>query len=100
MEYKPIDEKTVKVFPGQEIDLSNAEKFKKQLNQLKSKGFQHFMLDFQRVKRVDSTGLGKILMFHKTLRDSGGGVKIVNVKNNYIYKMFDMINLKRVIEID
>ena len=56
-------------------------------------------LDFEKVPRIDSSGLGKLFLFHKRLREKNGKLIIENVKSSYVKNMFDVINLHKVIEI-
>ena len=100
MDYKVIDPNTVQVQLEKELNMKNADMLKKQLTGLYRQGYQNFVLDFTNIKKVDSTGIGKMLMFHKLLKDSGGKLKIVNIKNTYVKSMFEMINLDKVIKID
>ena len=88
------------VIPGEKIDLSNSGQLKTQFLQLVEDGHTQIVLDFKRVKMIDSSGLGKILLFQKELRERDGKLKIVNITSEYVDKMFRMIHLDEVIDIE
>jgi len=97
--YEKQGEDTVLVFPEETLNIANAEVFKEQLNNLHEAGFRNITLDFSEVEELDSAGLGKILVFHKKMREQGGELKIINVVQGQIKKMFDLIQLDRFIHI-
>lgn len=88
------------VIPTGDVNLTNAEEFKQTLLSLYEKGYKHITVDFRHLKMIDGAGLGKLLVLQKKLRESGGGLKIVNVYNDYILKMFELIKLFKVIDIE
>ena len=49
---------------------------------------------------IDSSGLGKILLFQKELREKGGSLKIIHITSDYVKKMFYMIHLDQVVDIE
>ena len=100
MRYEKQSEDTVLVFPNKALNIANAEAFKEELSNLLEAGFWKITFDFSRVEELDSAGLGKILVFHKKLREHGGELKIINVVQGQIKKMFDLIQLDRLIHID
>ncbi len=100
METREINENTVEVVPEKNIDITNCDEFKDNLLELIDRGYINMELDFQKVSRVDSSGLGKILLVQKKLRQSQGTMKIRNITDNYVRKLFDMINLSKIVEIE
>lgn len=94
-----ISDEEVIVKPSGSIDFSNAQKLKKDLLDVFESGYKEVRLNFEKVSRIDSSGLGKLLLFHKRLREKNGKLIIENVKSNYVKNMFDVINLHKVIEI-
>ncbi len=77
-----------------------AEELKQSLLKICEEGNDSIILDFSRITTIDSAALGKILMVQKRLRECGGELKIVDVKSDYIRKMFDIINLDKVIKVE
>lgn len=88
------------IIMGGEVDLSNSHLLKETLNMLYEEGFKVVTLDFSQVTGIGSAGLGKLLLFQKRFKERGGGLKIINIKSKHIQKMFNMIQLARVIEIE
>ena len=82
------------------IDLSNAHFFGEKLRAYYEEGIKDITLDFSRVTGIDSSGLGKLLLFQKRLKERGGKLRIINVTSSYIRKMFKMIHLYKVIDIE
>lgn len=88
------------VLVERKIDLSNTKELKEELLELLEQGVTHVILNFQNAEMIDSSGLGKILLFQKRLKESGGNLKIININSDYISKMFKMIHLDKVIDIE
>lgn len=88
------------VTPGERIDITNSDDFKENLLSLYDEGYKDITIDFKEVIGIDSSGLGKLLLFQKKLKERNGKLKIVNVNNDYVKKMFKMIHLNKVIEIE
>ena len=82
------------------IDLSNSHLLGKELQKLYEEGFKDITLDFSLVTGIDSSGLGKLLLFQKKLKEQGGKLGIINITSKYIQKMFRMIHLYKVIDIE
>jgi len=94
-----ISDVEIIVKPSGSIDFSNAQKLKKDLLDLFDSDYKKVRLNFEKVSRIDSSGLGKLLLFHKRLREKDGKLIIENVESSYVKNMFDVINLHKVIEI-
>ncbi|MCK8816818.1 STAS domain-containing protein [Natroniella sulfidigena] len=90
----------VVVVPKGKIDVCNSQEFKEELLAVSDQGYSEIVIDFKNVERIDSSGLGKLLAIYKKLRGSNGELRIINVKNDYIKKMFKMINLDQLIKIE
>ncbi len=93
------DEKAI-ILPDSTIDISNSHQLKEKLLGLYDQGFTDIIIDFSQVKSIDSSGLGKLLLFHKKLKEKDGRLKIRNINSEYIKKMFKMIHLYKVIDIE
>jgi len=85
---------------GQKIDIVNSPELKKKLQELYEQDINEVTIDFSETESIDSSCLGKLLMYQKKLKERQGEIKIANVSSKYIKKMFDMIQLHRVIKID
>ncbi len=94
------DENTILKITEGRIDLSNSHLLGEKLQVLYDEGFKEITLDFNLVTGIDSSGLGKLLIFQKKLKERGGKLKIINITNEYIRKMFKMIHLYKVIDIE
>ncbi len=88
------------VIPDGRIDITNSQDLKKKLLDIFDEGFDEIVIDFGNISSIDSSGLGKLLLFHKKLKERGGELRIVNVSSDYVKKMFSMIHLNKVINIE
>ncbi|TDO85263.1 anti-sigma B factor antagonist [Halanaerobium saccharolyticum] len=95
-----IDSNEVVISPEGEIDFSNSQQLKEELLQVFEQDYKQVILDFSEVESIDSSGLGKLLLFQKKLKEKDGTLIIRNVKSDYIKNMFEMIHLNKVIEIE
>jgi len=82
------------------IDISTADDFKNKVTSLIDEGIYHICLDFSQVSGIDSSGLGKLLLFQKQLSEKGGKLRIRNVTSEYVKKIFSLVHLYKVIEIE
>jgi anti-anti-sigma factor len=94
-----VNSTDVIIMPKENIDYSNSQKFKEILQKLFEQNYKKIIIDFSEIERIDSSGLGKILLFQKKLKERNGDLIITNVKNDYIKNMFEMIHLNKVITI-
>lgn len=95
-----ISNSQVVISPAGNIDFSNSQELKDELLELFEQDYKKVILDFSEVESIDSSGLGKLLLFHKKLKEKNGTLVIRNVESDYIKNMFEMIHLKKVIEIE
>ena len=100
MQIKRKGRSVVMTMPEGRIDLSNSHLLRERLQMLYEEGFDAITLDFNQVTSIDSSGLGKLLLFQKRLKERGGELKIINITSGYIRKMFKMIDLDKVITIE
>lgn len=97
---KVIDTNEVVISPIGTIDFSNSQDLKEELLELFEQNYEKVIMDFSQVESIDSSGLGKLLLFHKKLKEKEGTLIIRNVESDYIKNMFEMIHLSKVIEIE
>ena len=95
-----VNDTKVIVRPKENIDFSNSNELKEELLSVYEEGYNQVEIDFSEVDRIDSSGLGKLLLFHKRLKEKKGNLVIKNIESDYIKNMFDMIHLDKIIEID
>ncbi|OEH85610.1 anti-anti-sigma factor [Desulfuribacillus stibiiarsenatis] len=93
-------EKEAMIIPKGRIDMSNSHILKDKLLELYNDSYLFITIDFSDVAGIDSSGLGKLLLFQKKLKEKNGELKIINVSSEYIKKMFEMIHLNKVIHIE
>lgn len=86
--------------PEGRIDVVTSQDLKDMLLELYNEGFDHIVIDFSLVTSIDSSGLGKLLLFQKKLKERNGGLSVINVTSDYIKNMFQMIHLDKVIDIE
>lgn len=90
---------TAIIIPAGKIDVTNSNLFKEKLTQTCEEGFKDIIIDFTNVNTLDSSGIGKLLVFYKKLKDKGGTLSIINVKHENVRNLLDMICLDKVINI-
>lgn len=95
-----INNNQVVVKPVGNIDFSNSQELKDELLELFEQDYKKVVMDFSEVESIDSSGLGKLLLFHKKLKEKEGTLVIRNVESDYIKNMFEMIHLNKVIDIE
>lgn len=88
------------VFLPEKINIANSPDLKNKLQSLFDEGINEIVVNFSQTKMIDSSCLGKLLMFQKKLKERQGELVIADVTNNYIIKMFNMIQLQKVIKIN
>ena len=94
-----IKNNSARIIPGEKIDLTNSETLKEKANNLMGENIRKIILDFKNVKEIDSSGIGKILLLNKMLKDNQGKMVIENVNSEYVQKVFKMLDLGEVVEI-
>jgi anti-sigma B factor antagonist len=97
-----VDRKTAQeaiIHLSEKIDISNSSELKDLLQGLYDENYKMITVDFSKTGMIDSSCLGKLLMFQKKFKENGGGLIIINVTSDYIRKMFVQIHLHKVIDI-
>ncbi|OEF96520.1 STAS domain-containing protein [Desulfuribacillus alkaliarsenatis] len=82
------------------IMLTNAEEFKKALMSVFNQGISRVVIDLQNVHNIDSTGLGKILVFNKRIQEKNGSLTIKNVNNEHVRNLFRILRLPDIVKIE
>lgn len=100
MEITDKGQEKVTVLADKKIDITNSQELKEELLELIKEGYTEITIDFNQVESVDSSGLGKLLLIHKRLKEKNGELKVINLNNEYVKKMFSMIHLNKVLDIE
>ncbi len=82
------------------VDLRNAYVFKEALQLLYDKDYSIIEVDCHGLTMISTAGIGSLLVFQRILKERGGELKIVHVRDKYIEHLFDTIDLRRVIHIE
>ncbi len=94
------DAKRAVVFLPEKVNIANSPELKDKLQSLFDEGMNEIVVNFSQTQMVDSSCLGKLLMFQKKLKERQGELIIAEVTSSYINKMFNMIQLQKVIKIE
>ena len=94
-----INQDSARIIFGEEMNLINKEDYNDEFMKLIEKGITDITLDFNNLKNIDSSGLGKVLHFNKILKNKGGNLKIKNINSEYVQRVFKMIELNDIIEV-
>lgn len=86
--------------PKGDINFSNSESLKNVLFEVFNDDYKEVIIDFTEVENIDSEGLGRLLLFHKKLKENDGTLVIRNIESDYIKQIFKTINLDKVIKIE
>lgn len=82
------------------LNMETSRELKRELTDILNRGLKQVALDFSATESVDSSGLGKLLLFNEKFKDSGGNFRISNVTNPEVAQLFRLINLEKFITID
>ncbi len=67
---------------------------------IKMYGVMTVIFDFENTEFMDSSGIGVILGRYRNLTFSGGKVKVINLVNERVKKIFAMAGLYKLVEVD
>ncbi len=82
------------------VDLTNASEFKQALQSLYDQGYNTINVNCMNLQMIDGTGLGRLVLIQKKLKERGGELKLINVTNDYVKYFFDIIDIQRYISIE
>ena len=95
-----INDSKVILSPKGDINFANSESLKNALYKVFKDNYKEVIIDFTDVENIDSEGLGRLLLFHKKLKEEQGILIIRNIESDYIKKIFKTIDLGQVIKIE
>ena len=78
------------------VDMKTGEAFKAALMDLYSDGETVIILDFKEINRINSHGIGKILMFYKKFRETGGQIFLAPLEGP-VKEIFDTLMIDKLI---
>ncbi len=81
------------------ITENDGEPLKKAFSELLSASQKYVELDLSRVPIITSTGIGKLILLFRKLKDQARELKIKAINDN-LYDMFASINLDRMLKIE
>ena len=81
-----------------DLDATNVETILEQITNLINDGIVLIVADFEKLRYVNSTGLGILLHLSKTAKEKGGCFKIVNINEN-VYEIIEIIGATTLLDI-
>ncbi len=81
-----------------DLDATNVEAVLEKIFALLCDGYVNIVADFNKLRYVNSTGLGILLHFSKSAQEKGGCFKIANVNEN-VYEIIEIIGAMSLLEI-
>src|SRR5579863_6022574 len=92
---KALEGDTYAVELGGEIDVYTSPKVKDAITELIDSGHYNLVINLEKVRYIDSTGLGVLIGGLKRVREHGGSVNLV-CTNPQIRKIFDITGLVKI----
>lgn len=97
--YEQIKDAIVVQLKSESLDAKDAPEFKmKVIDIINSHGSTHVIFDLQRLKFIDSSGLGSFLAILRNLNSQGGDLKLANMSNT-VRTMFELVSMHKIFEI-
>lgn len=82
------------------LNFESSRILKKDLMDKLDQGVRKVELNFSDTVFIDSSGLGKLLLFNEKFTEEGGEFKITNVTHPDVVQLFRLINLEKFISIE
>lgn len=85
-----------------EIEMYNIGPVKAEVQKLIAEKKVRLVLNMQEVPFIDSTGIGMVLFFQKTLKEAGGGLKLVKLSPSVeqVFRLTRLIQIVQIFETD
>ncbi len=93
-----INESNVLNIKDERIDAHNSSELKDYILQMIERGETHIIVQLERVRFIDSSGLGALLSGHKNTLAKSGRFALTNIQQQ-VLSMFELTRLNRVFEI-
>ncbi len=88
---------TVALIPVEELDAGNAAEFKRDITRLLADD-THLVIDFSRLRFIDSSGLGAVLSCSRQLSARGGELKLCGMSKQ-VRGTFELVRMHRIFDI-
>ena len=95
-----VDKDTLYVYPQRDLDMAEAKKFRVEVDgQLFARSsIKRVIVDFSKVRFIDSSGLGALLGRYKLLQSRQGEMILVAVDDR-IYRILELAGMKKLMVI-
>ncbi len=100
MNVEKIENQTAVIHLPVTVDSDDAPRLKQLLQTLYEEGVQFINMDFSVTELMRNPCHGLLVLYQKKLKEQGGELKLVNVKDNHVKHVFDLMDLRRVITIE
>ncbi len=100
MQAEKINAQTVMLHLPKNVDADHAESLKHLLQSYVEEGVQYIHIDLSLTELIHKTCLMPMIICHQKLIKSGGEVRLINVKGDYVKHLFEMLTLHKVINIE
>ena len=90
--------KTVLKVEGDLDSYERADDFKEALEGLYAEGETEVVLDLDGVERINSHGIGKVLMFYRRFRDRGGNLYVKAPLRGKVKENFETLRLNNILK--
>lgn len=81
-----------------DFDSTNAESTLDQITRLMNEGFVKIIVDFSKLRYINSMGMGVLMHIHKAAREKMGYLKIACI-NEDVYEVFEIVGADRFLEV-
>lgn len=88
---------TVALIPVEELDASNSAEFKRDIARVLAAD-THLVIDFSRLRFIDSSGLGVMLSCLRQLSAKGGDLKLCGMSKQ-VRGTFELVRMHRIFDI-
>ncbi len=90
---------TVVVVQGDLDNEQAAKTFRDTLNEVLTSGHKHVVIDMSLVESINSYGIGKLLLFYKKFKDTGGDLRVCSLQG-HVKEVFETLMLDRLFRIE
>ncbi len=100
MEIERPDNQTAVVHLQERLEADDSHLLSELFLSLYEEGVQVIFVDFSLTDYIHKNCLVPLILCQGWQRDGGAELKIVNVKGRYVRRLFDMLDLRRVINVE
>ncbi len=81
------------------VNRESSDEFQKAIESIIKTGEKELVLDFHNIEEINSYGIGKILMFYRQLKNSGGELYVADPLPPKIQIIFDNMWLTKIFKV-